>query len=106
MLASCAPVAQGIERLPSKQRVVGSNPTWGTISFQCWPPGLRHCLDLAIGGHGDSYSTGFRLLIRLTGSRGSGGWIHFLRSGEQHSLRVGVVNPRWPQSFKLLLSGT
>ena len=38
MLASCAPVAQGIERLPSKQRVVGSNPTWGTISFQCCPP--------------------------------------------------------------------
>ncbi len=32
-LALCAPVAQGIERLPSKQRVVGSNPTWGTISF-------------------------------------------------------------------------
>ena len=30
-LASSVPVAQGIERLPSKQRVVGSNPTWGTI---------------------------------------------------------------------------
>ena len=29
--ALCAPVAQGIERLPSKQRVVGSNPTWGAI---------------------------------------------------------------------------
>ena len=28
----CAPVAQWIERLPSKQGVVGSNPTWGTIS--------------------------------------------------------------------------
>ena len=34
-LAIHVPVAQGIERLPSKQRVVGSNPTWGTIFFSC-----------------------------------------------------------------------
>ena len=26
-----APVAQGIEQLPSKQRAAGSNPVWGTI---------------------------------------------------------------------------
>ena len=26
------PVAQGIERLPSKQRVAGSNPAWGATS--------------------------------------------------------------------------
>ena len=32
MINGHVPVAQGIERLPSKQRVVGSNPTWGTIS--------------------------------------------------------------------------
>ena len=31
-LATHVPVAQGTERLPSKQRVVGSNPTWDTIS--------------------------------------------------------------------------
>ena len=31
MINERVPVAQGIERLPSKQRVVGSNPTWGTI---------------------------------------------------------------------------
>ena len=28
------PVAQGIERLPSKQRVAGSNPAWDAISKQ------------------------------------------------------------------------
>src|SRR5207237_6369505 len=40
-----APVAQWTERLPSKQRVVGSNPTWGTI-LSClrtsWTPVARH----------------------------------------------------------------
>ena len=28
---SHVPVAQGIERLPSKQRVAGSNPAWDAI---------------------------------------------------------------------------
>ena len=28
---SYVPVAQGIERLPSKQRVAGSNPAWDAI---------------------------------------------------------------------------
>ena len=31
MINERVPVAQGIERLPSKQRVVGSNPAWGAI---------------------------------------------------------------------------
>ena len=30
---SYVPVAQGIERLPSKQRVAGSNPAWGTTKI-------------------------------------------------------------------------
>ncbi len=28
------PVAQGIEQLPSKQRVAGSNPAWDAISLE------------------------------------------------------------------------
>ena len=30
------PVAQRIERLPSKQRVVGSIPAWDAIIYICW----------------------------------------------------------------------
>ena len=31
MIKAHVPVAQGIERLPSKQRVAGSNPAWDAI---------------------------------------------------------------------------
>ena len=35
IIHTCVPVAQGIERLPSKQRVAGSNPAWdATTSFR------------------------------------------------------------------------
>ena len=53
MLASCAPVAQGIERLPSKQRVVGSNPTWGTItSTHRREPRSRFIRQIGLSGPG------------------------------------------------------
>ena len=46
----CVPVAQWIERLPSKQRAVGSNPAWDATAlknafYQLLEPKKTRCLD-------------------------------------------------------------